>query len=251
MRFLSPTITIRWTAALLGILTVTGCALFQNIETPYFSFSYYVLSYAETETVINQDRANTANSPNPPPLTLIAWRTAVLDAAQAARNGAIHPGEIADFVLTQLGSDPARHPDFGVEGCSASADMASLDFEVPGDETNLGGVTLQTELIASDSGRLVCNAASNLRPNNIDALGPQNWPNGSEQTMITFIVRIDGVDWTTNGLANKVAVTFDEAADQGAGSLWFMAADQTQGGGWVNAFDTVIVAPLGGFVLVE
>lgn len=251
MRFHSLIVKNRWAIAVLGSLMVTGCALFQNIETPYFSFSYYILSYAETEAVINQDRADPANPPHPPPLTPIAWRTAVLDAAQAARNGAIHPTEIADFVLNQLGSDPTGHPDFGVEGCAASADMATLDFEVPGNETNLGGVTLQTELIASDSGRLICNAASNQRPDNFDALGPQNWPNGSEQTMITFAVRVNGVDWTTNGLANKVTVTFDEAADQGAGGLWFMAADQTLGGGWVNAFDTVIVAPLGGFVLVE
>lgn len=235
-------------AALAGLL-ISGCALFQNIETPYFSFSYYLLTYADTETVINMDRADTSTPPNPPPLNPTAWRLAVLAAAQSARNGGIHPTEIADFVLTQLGSDPAVHPDFGVEVCSANADMAGMDFELPGDATDLGSVTIQSPLTNTNNGRFVCNVPSIRRPSAIDALGPRNWTNGSEQTMLTFIIRVNGVDWKTTSLANKVTVNYNAGNNHASGALWFMATDQTQGSGWFNSFDTVIVAPIGGFVL--
>ena len=90
-------------------------------------------------------------------------------------------------------------------------------------------MTIQSGMATSNNGNLVCTVPSSRWPDNIDALGPQNWPNGTEQTMSIFIVDVDGVNWTTIGLANKVTVTFDEATDQLVGGLWFVAADQTPG----------------------
>lgn len=241
---------IKFMGLSVGALLVSACDLFRQVETPYFAVSYYVLSFANTEAVIEADRNNSAN-PNPPPvLTPQAWRSAVFGAVQQARNGAVHPSEIAASVLTQLGGDPGAHADFGVPVCGATADIAASDFEVPGDEVDLGSVSLQMVVGSTGTGPQNCNVPAAQRPTFISALGPQNWPNGSEQTANPFIVSVNSVDWTSTGLANKITVTYRQSEKRGAGDIWFVAANQTQNN-WVDNFDRVLVATPGGFILEE
>lgn len=240
----------RLCTALVLTLPLSNCALFENVETPYLSFSYYLLTYAETEAVINADISD-PNIPDPPPLQPLIWRAAVLDAATKAGNGVIHPTEIASYLLTQLGSDPARHPQFGNPPCSASAIIANTDLDIDGDETDLGAVTMTASLTSSNNGNQVCNYSSSQRPSLLHWSGPQHWLNGDTHSTDPFFATVNGVDWTTrNQLHNEVTITYNAGNDHGAGGFWFIAIDQTSAN-WINNFDTLLVAPTGGFILED
>ena len=191
-----------------------GCALFENVEAPYLSFSYYLLTYADTEAIINAD-INDPNTPNPPPLQLLTWRAAVLDAATKAGNGIIHPTEIASYLLTQLGSDPARHPQFGNPPCNASAVIQNTDLDVHGNEVDLGAVTLTASLTSFNNGNQLCSYSASMRPSLLHWSGPQHWPNGGTRNTDPFFATVNGVDWTTyHQLHNEVTVTYNAGNDR-------------------------------------
>ena len=156
---------------------------------------------------------------------------------------------IATQLLTQLGSDPARHPQFGNPPCNASAVIQNTDLDVHGNEVDLGAVTLTASLTSFNNGNQLCSYSASMRPSLLHWSGPQHWPNGGTRNTDPFFATVNGVDWTTyHQLHNEVTVTYNAGNDRAAGGFWFIATDQSSSN-WVNNFDTLLVAPTGGFIL--